>query len=233
MCMTSVYIISLGGSIVVPDEIDSAYLKKLKQFFKNRTENGDKFVIVIGGGQTCRDYQKEANKVSPDLNSEALDWLGIEATKLNAVLVKTVLQTKLDLCPEILTDYKEGKPDGDYDIYLASGFVPGHSTDFDAVMWAQIFEAERVLNFTDVDYVYDKNPKKFDDAQPIKNLTWEDYGEMFGFEWEPGLNSPFDPVAAKEAKSKSLNVTVLNGRNLQNVQNYLAGDDFQGTVISS
>lgn len=226
------YVISLGGSIVVPDEIDSAYLKNLKQFFERRTESGDNFVVVVGGGQITRDYQKEAKEVSPEVNSEALDWLGIEATKLNAVLLRTILQPELEVCPEILTNYEEGKPDGVFDIYLASGYVPGHSTDFDAIMWAQVFEADTVLNFTDVDYVYDKNPKKFDDAQPIEESTWQDYGEMFGFEWEPGLNSPFDPVAAKEAKNLGLEVTVLNGRDLENIESYLAGDDFKGTVIS-
>lgn len=226
------YIISLGGSIVVPKKVDSAYLKNLKQFLEKRVNAGDNFVVIVGGGQITRDYQKKAKEVSPEVSSEALDWLGIEATKLNAVLLRTVLQSELKVRPEILTNYKEGKPDGDYDIYLASGYVPGHSTDFDAIMWAQVFEAGTVLNFTDVDYVYDKNPKEHDDAEPIEKLTWEDYGQMFGFQWQPGLNSPFDPVAAKEAKKGELEVAVLNGRNLQNVESYLAGDDFKGTVIS-
>jgi uridylate kinase len=49
--------------------------------------------------------------------------------------------------------------------------------------------------------------------------------------WDPGLNTPFDPVAAKEAEKIGLEVVVMNGKKLKNFENYLDGKEFIGTKI--
>src|SRR3989344_4294286 len=82
-----VILISLGGSVIVPDRIDVGFLKKFRKLIlkqKNR-----KFVVVCGGGKTCRRYQKAASEITKT-SEEDLDWLGIHATRLNAHLLRTV-----------------------------------------------------------------------------------------------------------------------------------------------
>jgi uridylate kinase len=50
-------------------------------------------------------------------------------------------------------------------------------------------------------------------------------------EWDPGLNAPFDPIAAEKAESLGLEVTILNGQKIENFRDYLDGRKFDGTVI--
>ena len=53
-----------------------------------------------------------------------------------------------------------------------------------------------IINMSNIDYVYDKDPKKNKDAKKIKNIFWRRYRKISGNKWEAGLNKPFDPIAA-------------------------------------
>ena len=57
-------IISLGGSIIVPNEIDIAFLKSFKALIERYLKKDFRFIIVAGGGQTCRKYQDASSKVT-------------------------------------------------------------------------------------------------------------------------------------------------------------------------
>ena len=48
-------VISLGGSVIVPDKVDYRYLKKFTSFIR-RYSRKNKIVVVTGGGSTCRRY---------------------------------------------------------------------------------------------------------------------------------------------------------------------------------
>ncbi|MDX8400245.1 MAG: hypothetical protein R8K20_08345, partial [Gallionellaceae bacterium] len=86
------YVISLGGSIIVPNgSIDVGYLKKFKKFIESRVKKGDSFVIITGGGGVAREYQRAARSVT-DLTRDDLDWLGIHATRINAHLLRTIFR---------------------------------------------------------------------------------------------------------------------------------------------
>src|SRR3989339_1672439 len=86
--MPKTTIISLGGSLIVPDNIDTGFLKGFKGAIEKYAKKGDNFVIICGGGKTARKYQEAASEISRT-SAEDLDWLGIMATRLNAHLVKT------------------------------------------------------------------------------------------------------------------------------------------------
>jgi len=45
------------------------------------------------------------------------------------------------------------------------------------------------------------------------------------------LNSPFDPVATRLAKKIGLEVIILKGTNLGNLEKFLKEEKFRGTVI--
>ena len=221
-------IISVGGSLIVPKEIDLDFLKSLKKVVLDYPAKGKKFVIICGGGQTARVYQKAARSLS-ELNSKNLDWLGIEATRINAHLLRAIFYEWAH--PDIIKnplnkiDFKER-------ILLAAGWKPGFSTDYDAVMLAKNLKIKKLINLTNIDYVYDKDPKKFKDAQPIKKISWENFRKPLPAKWDPGLNAPFDPVASKEAQKLGLEVTIINGKNLKSLENYLEEKDFIGTKIT-
>lgn len=223
------YVISLGGSLIAPDKIDAAFLAKFRALIMKHSKN-TRFILICGGGKVARNYQHAAKDVVAPTKTD-LDWLGIHATRLNGHLVRTVL--KEVSYPRILKNPTERvalKPKEK--VIVAAGWKPGFSTDYDAVLFARTFHIETVINLTDIDYVYTKDPKKFNDAKPIKQITWKAYREMVGNKWDPGANVPFDPVASREAQKGGITVHMLNGRNLANLEKLMEGKGFIGTTIA-
>lgn len=219
-------IISLGGSIIFPDEIDHIFLKKFRELTIKFVKRGYKFAIYCGGGKLARDYQKAALKIIGD-DKETLDWLGIAATYLNAFLLKAIFY---DFAEKRIIEDPKQKINFQKSILLCSGWKPGWSTDYDAVLLAKNLKTNTLINITNVDYVYDKNPKRYKNAKPIKEIAWKDFKKLVGSKWKPGLNMPFDPVAAKEAEKSKLKVIIM-GKDLKNLNNFFNGKKFKGTVI--
>jgi uridylate kinase len=214
-------VISLGGSVIVPDEVDTNFLKKFKGLIKKYPKN--KFVIICGGGKLARNLQKEAKKLEKTTDRD-LDWLGIYATRINALSLKNVLKVKGKIIanPNDKIEFKEN-------VLVGGGWKPGFSTDYDAVLIAKNINADILINMTNVDYVYDKDPKS-KDAKPIKEVKWKELRKIVGNKWEPGLNMPFDPIAAKEAEKLKMKVIVI-GNDLKNLECVLNGKEFKGTLI--
>ena len=76
------YILSLGGSLIAPNDIDIPFLRKFRASLLSAVKKGHQFVIIPGGGQTCRRYQ-EAAKAVAKVRSQDLDWIGIATNKLH------------------------------------------------------------------------------------------------------------------------------------------------------
>ena len=221
-------VLSLGGSLIVPKTgIDWQFLKKFRSLIKEKIKLGQKFIIIAGGGTTCRHYQQAANKVVK-LQPVDVDWLGIHASRLNAHLLRTVF---FDLAHfEVIKDPTH-RIKTDAKIIIAGGWKPGWSTDYDAVMLAKTYGAKEVINLSNIDYVYNKDPKKFSDATKIAKINWLDFKKIVGDKWIPGLSKPFDPIASKLAAALDLKVIIINGRKIANLKKCLAGEKFQGTII--
>lgn len=214
-------VISLGGSVIVPDKIDMTFLKKFRDLIKKYPKN--RFVVICGGGKLARNLQEKARKLKEPTESE-IDWLGIYATKINALTLKNVLNVK----EKVITNPNE-KVIFKENVLVAAGWKPGFSTDYDAVLLAKNIGADMVINMTNVDYVYDKDPK-LEGARAIKKTTWKELRKIVGNKWKPGLNMPFDPIAAKEAEKLGMKVAVI-GKDINNLKRVLEGKEFKGTLI--
>ena len=219
-------ILSLGGSIIAPDKPDYYFLREFKNFVLNNITKY-RFVIVCGGGKTNSYYNEAATRIS-NIEQENLDWLGIMATRLNAELVRIIFgelaYEKVVYDPTI--ELKTLK-----DIIIAAGWKPGCSTDYDAVLLAEQFKSNEIINLTNISHVFDKDPKKFKDAKKLFNLTWTEYRKIVGSKWTPRLNSPFDPVASKRAQENKIKVAIIKGDDLRNLENYVNKREFNGTII--
>jgi uridylate kinase len=221
------FVLSLGGSLIVPDEVDSSFLKKFINLISERVKKGDRFIIVCGGGAVARRYAKSASKIRPMTHDE-LDWIGLHGTRYNGHLLR-VLFGDLAYKDLVVNPYKEVETDRP--IIIGAGYEPGWSSDYDAVYLAKTYGIKNMANLSNIDYAYDKDPKKFADAKKIKAISWADFRLIVGDKWEPGLSKPFDPIASREAQKLGLEVAILNGKKLANLEKYLNGEKFNGTVI--
>ncbi len=230
MTTTETIVMSVGGSLIVPDQIDTTFLKTLKSLVTNEaTQSGRRFIIIAGGGKTARRYQDAAGEVT-DLTRDDLDWLGIHSTHLNGHLLRTIFR---DIAYHIMIKNPDEVLDvpPQYRVIIAAGYRPGCSTDLRAVQIAEKIGAKTVINLSNTDYVYTDNPHTNPDAQKIEDITWADFRKLIPEDWAPGLSAPFDPVAAKVAERDNIEVAQLNGLKLSSLEDYLVGRPFIGTRI--
>jgi uridylate kinase len=218
-------IISLGGSLVAPGEIDVGFLKNFKQILQKRFGQ-NKFFIIVGGGKVARMYQKAILEFGAKSNDR--DWIGINVTRLNAEVVRQVFSG--NAYGKIITDPTK-KVKTSKDVVVGAGWKPGWSTDYDAVLIAKNHGAKTIINLTNIDYVYDKNPNEFPDAKPFKEIDWKSFKGIVGDKWSPGTSAPFDPIATKLASKLKLKVIMLNGKNSDHLENFLNNKPFVGTTI--
>jgi len=237
-------IISLGGSLVIPKiGFDIPFLKRFRKLILDEMKRGKRFILIVGGGATARAYQEGFKDlwIPPRIKSgvtegrndmkldDKLDWLGIHSTILNAQFVRMLFgdnayhDVQIDPTKKIKTD----KP-----IIIGSGWKPGCSSDYDAVLAAKTYGAREVINISNIDYVYDKDPTKFTHAKPLPRLTWKEYRAMVGDTWYPGSNAPFDPIASKTADKLGLTVKILRGTALSEARKAIRGEKFRGTTIA-
>ncbi|MFA5133919.1 MAG: UMP kinase [Patescibacteria group bacterium] len=218
-------VISLGGSLIVPkDGIDVKFLQNFKKFIE---ASEGRFILVCGGGVTARDYIKAAGKILK-LTSDDLDWLGIEATKLNAQLVMTILKKVAH--PEIASNPTK-KLNFREKVLIGAGWKPGWSTDYDAVLLAKTYGAKQVINLTNIDYLHDKNPTIYKDAKKIKEIDWAGFRKIVGNKWVSGANLPFDPIASREAQKLGLELILANGKKINNLKKIILGEKFIGSIV--
>ena len=219
-------VLSVGGSIIAPDKPDYFFLREFKNFVINKLDKY-RFVIVCGGGKTNSYYNQAAQRVS-NIDDNDLDWLGIMATRLNAELLRIIFG---ELAHEKVIYNPEKKIKTKKKIIIAAGYKPGWSTDYDAVLLGKQLGAKKIINLTNTSYVYDKDPRKHENAKKLFNLTWKEFRKIVGNKWSPRLNSPFDPVASKQAQKNKMIVVILKGTDLKNFDDYLENKTFKGTVI--
>jgi len=230
-------IISLGGSLVAParnashsdaggpGEIDTAFLKSFRAVVKKHLPD-KRFFIFVGGGKVCRAYQQALLEFGGDMNER--DLMGIEVSRLNAWLVKQLFGDAA--FSEVITNPTKTISTRK-DVVVAGGWKPGWSTDYCAVILAKNMGIKTIVNLSNIDYVYDKDPNKHKDAKQIKSIGWQEFRGIVGNKWTPGLSSPFDPRASKMAEVLKIKVAVINGKHLERLQDFLRSKEFIGTTI--
>ena len=223
-------VLDLGGSLVAPDGVAIGFLKDFKRVVSNYLKNdlSRRLIMVIGGGGPARKYQEAYRTISGSPENDQADWIGIAATRLNARLVKAVFE---DYCSdEVVTDPTD-VPAFSGRVLAASGWKPGFSTDYDAVLLAEKFEASVLINLTNIAKVYTADPKTDTTAKPLDKVSWKEFSEITGTEWAPGKNTPFDPTAVKKASQMKLIVVSALGTDLDNLRRILEDGDYVGTTV--
>jgi uridylate kinase len=158
-------------------------------------------ILIAGGGATARKYIEAGSQLG--LDQATLDELGIESSRLNASLLVEALQPfvfreipkdlagliELFVKMEIVADKR---------IVICGGLHPGQSTNAVAALTAEKTKASLLVNATDVDGVYNKDPARFKDAMKLETVTPWKLSEILGNESvQAGTYDLMDPVALK------------------------------------
>jgi uridylate kinase len=234
-------IIKYGGSIINPDgRYSEAAMHKLQSLIKQHPTQ--LFCFIIGGGQVCRQVQDAASLIlqgvlpAQQLES-ARDEIGIAITKINARFVLDHLQGIFgrQVCPNLVIDPEVRPPEG-FRIYVATGALPGHSTDYDMMALALAFKADKAIKISDFSAVLDVPALAFkkeliEQYNPLPEMTWSKLYEIVGDTWVPGAHYPFDPVACAIGRKLAFRGFSLLIGSYDQLENMVAGKPFMGTLV--
>ncbi len=222
-------VISIGGSILIPDEEDSIFIKKLAKLIRELNEN-IQMIIVCGGGKIARYYADTSSELGATTYQQ--DMLGIGATRLNAELLALSLgDISCIEIPHTAKDAVEMSQPGK--VVIMGGTEPGHTTDAVATMVAREMNADRVVNATSVDAVYSADPKVDENAVRYSKITIDQLGDLVYKDHGAGKSSVFDPLGVKIAKENNIDILIVSGRDLEDLGNAIKGSGISGTFVDS
>jgi len=218
-------VISIGGSVILSEEADVSFLRKLASLIKKISKQY-KIFIIVGGGKIARDYIKLGREL--DFDEKTLDSIGIDITRANAAIFANIINESNKKIP-CSTDEAEAM---DNPIVVMGGTTPGHSTDMVGAELAEKVGADLFIIATNVDGIYDKDPNKYDDAKQLEKVKIDDLIKNYGTNWESaGKNMVIDGPALEIMKKAKLLTYVVNGKRLDQLENAITGRSFDGTKI--
>ena len=221
-------VVSRGGTILVPGNNDSEYIARLAEMLKGLAD-GTRLAVVCGGGKTARYYAEVGGALGGD--TYQLDILGIGATRLNAQLLSLALGDMPDRVPETVEETAEKAAPGR--IAVMGGTEPGHTTDAVAAMVAKAMKADRIVNATSVDAVYTDDPRKNPEAKRIPRMTVSQLGDIVYKEHGASKSSVFDPLGVQIARGSCIDISMVDGRNVEELRKAILGQPFDGTFVDS
>ena len=220
-------VISLGGSVINPGEPDVEFVKKICSLLFKMSKKVD-LLIVCGGGSAARAY---ANAIAKFGNNFLADQAAVLATHQNAILVSAALENSV-----FCRDFESAKNVSDAGkIAVMGGTIPGITTDDDAILLAELVGAKRLVNLTNVDAIYDSDPKKNPKAKKFSKMK---HGELVnlaieGDKRKAGEHFIFTLLACKLAARSNIELHFVNGRNLKDVEAAILGKKHGGTVVAN
>lgn len=215
---------------MVPEAIDEVYIRKFAALARELHKK-HQLGIVAGGGRTARKYIEPAREFgAPEV---LCDRIGISATRLNAQLLSAAIGPEADIGPP--KDHLEALRALDLKkIAVMGGTEPGHSTDAVAALLAEYMQADLLINASDVDGVYDKDPKKNKDAKRYEKMSIDQLADIIKSKSVgAGKYELLDLLAVKVIQRSGIRTIFLSGRDLDNMKDAIEGRKFVGTTIEN
>jgi len=211
-----------AGGYLFPSDIDTKNIQRFTAVMKDLRSRGHNIVIVTGGGFKARQYIDAVRRLGGD--EAYCDEVGIRFARLNALLLISSLGD--DAYPEVPETlqrlrayYQHGK------IVVLGGLQPGQSTNAVAALAAETVGADMLINATDVDGVYLKDPKKDPSAKRLEEVSVKDLMRIVLDEKvEAGGYKLFDPIAIKIIERSKIPTWILNGRDPENIVRVVEGN---------
>lgn len=226
---SSPIVVSVGGSVLLQEDRDAAFVGDLAELLR-RVGRSRPTVVTVGGGRTAREYLRLGAELG--LTHVELDEIGIDITRLHARLLAGRIGLPTASHPplsvrEAVEALRHASP------VVLGGTEPGHTTDAVASLIAVRVRAARVVNATDVDALYDTDPRLNPGARRLESLDWPEFLAMLRRDagGAPGANYPFDRLGAEALARAGIPLAIVAGRDLPNLEKALVGERFAGTSV--
>ena len=219
-------VLSLGGSLIIPDKVNRKYLSKLKKIVLKHTKKY-KFIFVCGGGDIARKYISALEKSNETFQSYA----GISATRMNARFMSYFFGLDPTKGIPHTTEAIQKRIKNHNIIFCgALEYKSNQTSDSTAASVAKTFKA-KLINLTNVAGLYTKDPNKFRNAKLIKNISWQDFDKIAQkIKFSPGQHFILDQKASKIIKQNKIPTYIL-GSDIKQLDRFLKGKSFVGTTI--
>ncbi len=226
--MKKVVVLSLGGSLIIPNEIDTKYLKEFKKILKKNSRKY-KFIIVCGGGSIARKYIYSLRSLGISEKFQSL--VGISATRMNARFMNYFFdQDASKGIPQKIKEISNYLKKQDIVFCGALEYKPNQTSDSTSSEIAKHFKSN-FINLTNVPGLYNKNPKKFKNAKFISEISWKEFDKMANkLKFSPGQHFVLDQTASKIIMNNKI-TTYIIGQDLKQLDNLLNNKKFKGTKI--
>lgn len=222
-----VVVISLGGSQIIPDDINYTYLRKFKEVLKKHSKDYN-FIIVCGGGSLARKYIEAVKKEGGDFLYQS--YVGINATRANARFVSYFFGFNPEKgIPRNFRTLKKYMKKRGIVFCGALDYKPNQTSDTTSAQIASKLKAEFV-NLTNVDGLYHKDPNKYNDAKFITKITWNGFDKLASkIKFKPGQHFVLDQQASKIIMKKRIPTFIMN--ETSELDKFLSWQKFKGTTI--
>ncbi|MEX0920330.1 MAG: UMP kinase [Candidatus Pacearchaeota archaeon] len=223
-----VIVLSLGGSLIIPDKVDTNFLKKFKKTLQKNTKKY-KFVVACGGGSIARKYiaALQKNKANQKLQS----FSGISATRMNARFMSYFFGLNPEKgIPHKMREIQKYLRKQDVVFCGALEYKPNQTSDSTAAQIAKKYKTI-FINLTNVPGLYDKNPKKHKNAKFIPEISWKEFDKKAKeIKYKPGQHFVLDQTASEIIKEHKIPTYIL-GQDMKQLEAVLQGKGFKGTLI--
>jgi len=233
-----VAMVSIGGQSIF-DRGRDAIMPLADEIGAIYTTHEHKFIIGVGGGTRVR--HTEAVALDLGLPTGGLAQLVGAMEELNAIMLNALLakhgtttmprdhfwDLPLYFSAGILPIIISVPPYHFWEPPSASGNRPEHGSDFGLFQIADVLAFGQLIYIKDEDGLYDKDPKKHDDAKFIPKITLE---ELLATEPTESIVDPMLFQQWRDAKNVK-RIQIINGLKPGQLTAALNGEDV-GTVIT-
>jgi len=213
--------------------IDTSILKYIASEIKELVDNGIEVAIVVGGGNIIRGVSAAKDGI---IKRTSGDYMGMLATVINGVAIQEALEnigveSRLQSAIEmhqigesfIVRRARRHLEKGRVVVFAAGTGNPYFTTDTAATLRASEIDADLLIKATKVDGVYDKDPKKFEDATKLDEISYDralsDHIKVM------------DDTAIALAKENKLPIIVCNMFNKGNLLSIVNGDYSKCSIV--
>ena len=228
-------VLKLSGEAFAPLDtgygIDPSTIQRVAKEVGEANAEGHEIAVVVGGGNIFRGVSEAAK----DMDRATADYMGMLATVINALALREALetagvatrvQTAIGI-QEVAEPYIRLRALRHFDkgrvvVFAAGTGNPFFTTDTAAALRAAEIGAEAVLKATKVDGVYDKDPKRHEDA-----VLLEEVSHMEAIQQQLGV---MDTTAVTMCLDNGLPIRVFNIATPGNIVAAIRGEPV-GTLV--